>query len=373
MKIGILGSRGIPNRYGGFEQFAEYLAQGLLAKGAEIWVYCSDRHPYKENKWKGINLIHCYDPEDKLGTAGQFVYDFNCIRDSRKRGFDIIYQLGYTSSSVWHRLLPRTSTIVTNMDGLEWKRSKYGPTTRKFLKFAEKLAANHSDVLVADSEAIRQHLKNEYGKDSVFLPYGAEIFMHPDKENLREIQIQPYNFYVLIARMQPDNHIEEIIRGVLKSGSNLPLLIIGQSENTFGKYLQKHYKDERIKFLGGIFDQNQLNQLRYFAKLYFHGHSAGGTNPSLLEAMAASALICAHNNPFNREVLDKNAFFFDDEKNIADLLDTSKINEDARQSFITKNLQTIEEKYNWPKIIDKYFILFMQIAKMGNKQSIQII
>jgi len=130
MKIGILGSRGIPNHYGGFEQFAGHLSTGLVKQGAEVWVYCSHDHPYTGESWNGVHLIHCYDPERSIGALGQFVYDFNCIRDSRKRDFDIILQLGYTSSSVWHRLLPEKPVVITNMDGLEWKRSKYSRAGR---------------------------------------------------------------------------------------------------------------------------------------------------------------------------------------------------------------------------------------------------
>ncbi|MFZ4549682.1 MAG: glycosyl transferase, partial [Bacteroidales bacterium] len=98
MKIGILGTRGIPNHYGGFEQFAEYLSVGLLELGAEVWVYNSHNHPYQEKVWKNVNLIHCFDPEYKIGLAGQFLYDFNCILDSRNRNFDILLQLGYTTN-----------------------------------------------------------------------------------------------------------------------------------------------------------------------------------------------------------------------------------------------------------------------------------
>ncbi|RYZ18900.1 MAG: DUF1972 domain-containing protein, partial [Chitinophagaceae bacterium] len=121
MKIALLGTRGIPNHYGGFEQFAEYFAVYLAGKGHEVYVYNSGHHPYQEKTFKGVNLIHCTDPEDKIGTAGQFIYDLNCILDSRKHSFDIILQLGYTSNSVWHFLLPKKPVIITNMDGLEWK------------------------------------------------------------------------------------------------------------------------------------------------------------------------------------------------------------------------------------------------------------
>ncbi len=145
MKIAILGSRGIPNIYGGFEQYAEYLSIGLAKLGFEVSVYCSSTHPEKAITYHGVKRILCNDPEGRIGTAGQFVYDLNCIIDARKRDFDIIYQLGYTSNSVWWWLLPKKSIIVTNMDGLEWKRSKYSSKVRLFLKYAERLAVFHSD------------------------------------------------------------------------------------------------------------------------------------------------------------------------------------------------------------------------------------
>jgi hypothetical protein len=139
MKIGILGTRGIPNAYGGFEQFAEHLSCGLVKKGHEVFVYNSNLHPYQQTEWHGVQIIHCRDLENKLGTAGQFVYDWNCINDSRKREFDILLHLGYTSDSIWHWRWPRKTIHIVNMDGLEWKRSKYNKPTQRFLKWAESL------------------------------------------------------------------------------------------------------------------------------------------------------------------------------------------------------------------------------------------
>ena len=124
MKIAIIGTRGIPNHYGGFEQCAQYLALGLVKRGFEVIVYNSHDHPYQEKEWNGVQIVHCYDPEDKLGTVGQFIYDLICILDIRKRKCDVILQLGYTSSSVWGWLLPKKVVVTTNMDGLEWKRTK---------------------------------------------------------------------------------------------------------------------------------------------------------------------------------------------------------------------------------------------------------
>ena len=180
MKIGILGTRGIPNHYGGFEQFAEYLSKFLVEKGCEVSVYSPHNHPYKKNSFNGVEIIHKYDPESVIGTAGQFVYDLNCIIDSRKRGFDIILQLGYTSSAIFFDLHPSGSKVITNMDGLEWKRSKYNKKVQRFLKWSEKRVVSKSDVLVADSIGIQNHITKNYGSNSIYIPYGAELFFDPD-------------------------------------------------------------------------------------------------------------------------------------------------------------------------------------------------
>lgn len=125
LNIAIIGSRGIPNYYGGFEQMAQYLAVGLLQKGHQVTVYNSHTHPFQGGEWHGVRIIHCYDAENSIGTAGQFVYDFNCIMNARKKKYDVILFLGYTSSSVWGPLFPKNAVIISNMDGMEWKRDKY--------------------------------------------------------------------------------------------------------------------------------------------------------------------------------------------------------------------------------------------------------
>ncbi len=360
MKIGILGSRGIPNHYGGFEQFAEYLAPALVSFDTEVWVYSSHTHSYQENSWKGVNLIHCYDPEDHIGATGQFIYDMNCILDSRRRNFDVLLQLGYTSSSVWYWLLPSSTRIITNMDGLEWKRSKYSKPVRWFLRYAEKLAVQSSDCLVADSLAIQDYLKETYQKSSIFIPYGAEVEHSFGNEALKNYGLRPDTYYLLIARLQPDNHIEEIIQGVLDSGTGLPLLVVGNTNNRFGRNLKTNYESGKIIFAGAVFDKKTLNELRHHCRLYFHGHSSGGTNPSLLEAMAASALICAHDNSFNRSVLGADACYFSTPDDIAAII-ILKPETSARKQMIENNLMKIRTRYNWDKIIDDYYNLFQNL------------
>jgi glycosyltransferase involved in cell wall biosynthesis len=362
MKVGILGSRGIPNNYGGFEQFAGYLSTGLVERGADVWVYNSHNHPFKEPQWHGVNLIRCYDPEVTVGMPGQFVYDLNCIIDSRKRDFDILLQLGYTSSSVWHKLLPRESKIVTNMDGIEWKRCKYSKSVQCFLKFAEKLAVKSSNLLIADSEVIQDYLLQTYQVPSTFISYGADILEKPDPQVLANFGVTPRQYYLLIARMQPDNHIGEIIRGIIRSGNSLPLLIIGDTRNSYGSFLKKEYTSRQIRFLGSVFDKDMLDQLRYFSKLYFHGHSSGGTNPSLLEAMAASAPICAHDNPFNRSVLGSDAFYFENDSRISEIINNEP-DKKIIDAFIANNEGKIRTKYVWSHVITAYYEEFIKLIR----------
>ncbi len=364
MKIGILGTRGIPNYYGGFEQFAQHLSQRLVALGEDVWVYNSHTYSYKAKQWNGVNIIHCYDPEDRIGTPGQFIYDFNCIRDSRKRNFDIILQLGYTSNSIWFKLLPRKTGIVTNMNGLEGKRSKYSRPVRKFLKYAEKLAVNSSHRLIADSPAIQDYLWKTYNVSAEFISYGAEIFENPDPDCLKPFGVEPRKYFMLIARMQPDNNIEEVIKGVLESESEIPLVVVGNNENSFAKQLILKYSgNDKIIFTGGLYDKNILDQLRYHCLCYFHGHSAGGTNPSLLEAMAASAFICAHDNPFNRDVVDANGIYFKTSQDVVRIINNRHFDKN-RSLFSSRNLHKIEKSHGWNQICEAYHKVFVNLRKI---------
>jgi glycosyltransferase involved in cell wall biosynthesis len=370
IKVAIMGSRGIPNNYGGFEQFAEYLSLGLVENGFDVSVYNSHNHSLKEKKWKGVKIIHCYDPEYILGTLGQFVYDLNCILDSRKRNFDIILQLGYTSNSVWFNLLPkRISVITTNMDGLEWKRTKYSKQIQQFLKYAEKLAVKNSHHLIADSIGIQTYLKEKYNVKSTYIPYGADIFSTPDVNILDKYNIQPFDYDLLIARLEPENSIEIILDGIANSPANKSFLVIGNNKTKYGEYLKNKFKEIRnITFIGSIYDMSTLNNLRYYSRLYFHGHTVGGTNPSLLEAMASGALICAHSNIFNQSILNSDAYYFENSEDIKKLAATIIKNDQTNTIMIENNLDKIRTNYSWKIIIKKYISHFEAIV--SNKLSV---
>lgn len=354
MNIAIIGTRGIPNHYGGFEQVAQYLSAGLLAKGHSVTVYNSHNHPYKQKEWNGVQIIHCYDAEHTIGTAGQFIYDLNCIRNAGSKGFDIILFLGYTSSSVWGRMFPRNAVIISNMDGMEWKRSKYSRPVKRFLQYAERLAVKYSDHLVADSTAVQAYLDKKYAVESSYIPYGAEVCEHADEEQLKPYGLVKHNYFMLMARMEPENNIDMILDGFCRTKATERFIVVGNTNNAFGKKMVGKYGgDDRVQFTGAIFEQATINTLRKFCKLYFHGHSVGGTNPSLLEAMAGGAVIAAHNNEFNRAVLQEDAFYFKESAEIVQLIDEA-IHSGARDEMVKNNLEKIKLHFNWPVIVDAY-------------------
>jgi hypothetical protein len=353
MKIAILGTRGIPNNYGGFEQLAEYLSVFLVKNGFAVSVYNSHNHPYQKKEWNGVKIIHCWDPEGKWGTVGQFIYDLNCIRHIRKNNFDIILQLGYTSSTVWGWLLPKTSVVTTNMDGLEWKRSKYSKKVRFFLKYAEKWGVRYSDHWISDSVGITQYLTETYNIPSTYIPYGSLLFHKPDLDILTQYDLAPYSYDLIIARMEPENNIETILDGYAKSSQKRKFIIIGRTNTPFGTYLVEKFKEnENIEFRGGIFDINVLNNIRHYSNLYFHGHSVGGTNPSLLEAMGSQGLICANDNIFNKSILGSDAFYFKTADDIHKIIDT--VEKNNQNIKIENNNNKITNLYDWEIINSQY-------------------
>jgi glycosyltransferase involved in cell wall biosynthesis len=358
-KIAIIGTRGIPNEYGGFEQFVHYFAPFLVENDIEVTVYSSHTHSFKEKEWKGVKLKHIWNPEKLFGPFGQFIYDLLSILHCRRVKFDIILQLGYTSSSIWSFLLPRRTKIVTNMDGLEWKRSKYSSKVQKFLKNAERWAVNSSDVLVSDSLGIQKYLRNTYNKDSVFIPYASTVYKNNSSALLNQYNLFPGEYNLVIARFEPENNIEIIIQGHLLEKTKR-LVLVGNTQTPFGKYLLKKYQD-KVTFLGSIYHQEALNELRYQSNLYFHGHSVGGTNPSLLEAMSCSCLIVAHDNDFNKAVLGGDAFYFKSAVDI-ELLLKKKVGKIGNTHFIASNLKKITEDYSFQRIHHDYLKLFIGLS-----------
>ncbi|MES2480216.1 MAG: DUF1972 domain-containing protein [Bacteroidota bacterium] len=358
MKIAILGTRGIPNHYGGFEQYAELLAIFLTNQGWDVTVYNSHNHPYQSPEYKGVKLKHIFDPEKKIGTIGQFIYDLGCILHTRKQNFDIIYQLGYTSSAIFNFLFPRQSIIVTNMDGMEWKRSKYNKYVQRFLMFSERIAVKRSDYLIADSLGIKEYLDKKYNTDAFFSAYTAELPEAFLQSDLADFSLEPKQYNILVARLEPENNVEIIMEAHTLNNIQTPLIVIGNYNTKYGMYLKDKFKNSiHIKFIGGVYQKAKLDSIRHYSNLYFHGHSVGGTNPSLLEAMACGCNVVANDNIFNRSVLGDNALYFKDAIGLNEILLNEKKHsaffENAKDENITKIKTIYSENFIFQTLKEK--------------------
>jgi glycosyltransferase involved in cell wall biosynthesis len=247
------------------------------------------------------------------------------------------------------------------MDGLEWMRSKYNKPVKRFLKLAEKWAAMQSHLLIADHLEIETYLRQHYFNQVVFIPYGAEILKEKEPDVLAKFNLTQKKYNLVIARFEPENHIEEIIDGHKLSGVEYPLVLVGSYKNRFGSHLKRHNPgNKNIIFLGPIYDKQTLNALRSHAHFYFHGHSVGGTNPSLLEAMACGCNIVAHKNPYNKGVLASNGTYFNNAEEIATQLQTRFI-KTTWQGRARKNTSAIRDKYNWQIVIEQYELAMKQL------------
>ena len=366
MKIAILGTRGIPNNYGGFEQCAEYLSVGLVKKGHEVSIYSPHFHPYNKDEYKGVKIKKKYSPQYFLGnSAANFIYDYLCLKDAVKSNFDIILELGLITSSLSLIFCRhRGKLIATNLDGLEWKRSKWNKIVQVITKSLEQYGVKFSDYLIADNLAIQEYIKREYKRESKFIAYGTHKINPPNNKCLKHYGIYNKEYLLTIARLEPENNIELMLDAFIESKAEYYYVIIGNHLTNYGDFLKDKYRNPKIIFLGGIFNKQDLDNIRYFSRLYLHGHSVGGTNPALLEAMAASTLIISHNNKFNKSVVEENAFFFKNKNELVRLLLDNNLFS-HKNKFVKNNLKKIKQIYNWDFVIDQYESYFQEILRLN--------
>jgi len=371
MKIAFISTRGIPNNYGGFEQFAEHISVGLAQRGHEVTVYSPHYHPYQEKEYKGVRIKHIYSPESWMGSSlGSFFYDYACLKDAlRNEHFDIIYEAGYTT------IIPayirfnvkaiKSPIFVTNMDGLEYKRAKFNKLVQKFVYWEEQMAVKYSQFLIADNMGIHDYYKEHFGRESKFLAYGANIYDNYSEEFLKEYGLERNQYLLIVARLEPENNLSMAIEGYIASEiyGKIPLVIVGKKNTPHGKHLVNTYSSyEHIRFTSGIYNFDKLNSLRYFSYAYFHGHSVGGTNPSLLEAMASECFILSHDNIFNKTVLGDNAIYYSDKDEVTNLLNKLEILiRERKQLYTTNNLEVIRTQYSWEKLVEEHEEYFMSL------------
>lgn len=355
-KVAIIGTVGIPAKYGGFETLVEYLTKNQ-GSNYDITVYCSSKSYDKQleehngAKLKYVNL--------KANGAQSIPYDIISLFRAIK-GSDVILILGVSGCLMLPVVkLISKNKILLNIDGLEWKRAKWGKFTKWFLKFSEKIGVKFADEIITDNKVITDYVKSEYGLDSHLIAYGAD---HVTKEAFDDTFLSKYPFakedYAFkVCRIEPENNIHII----LDAFSMLPdknIVCVGNWSNSeYGKKLRKkHEIHQNIFLLDPIYDQKILNQFRCNCSVYVHGHSAGGTNPSLVEAMYLELPIFTFGIQYNKETTANKAAYFNDVNELVLLL---KEQEENTLKTIAKDVGSIaKEKYTWAYVSNEYGNLF---------------
>ncbi len=321
VKVRILGTRGVPAQHGGFETFAEHLSLYLRSRAHQVAVYCQvdDADDAGEDEWCGVERIKIHAPDTPLGTMQ---FDLESVLHARARD-GVILTLGYNTAifSLIYVLSGRKS--VMNMDGIEWARDKWSPAQRLWLRLNEFCGAKLSTHLIADHPEIGKHLQKLVPSEKItVIPYGAEVALDADARCLEPFQCQPYEFAVCIARPEPENSILEIVQAFSKQPRGYPLLVLGNlhpETNAYHRSLLEGASPE-VRFPGAIYEKGTITALRTFAKFYVHGHRVGGTNPSLVEALAHGSPIVAQRNRFNEWVAGPEARYFGSQEELEQIL-----------------------------------------------------
>lgn len=356
MRIAIIGTVGLPAKYGGWETLTEHLTDNLCDK-FDITVYCSgkkyDQQPatYKGVKLKYVNL-------DANGVQS-IPYDIVSML-SALRCADVLLILG-VSGCIFLPVLKLLSKkkVIVNIDGMEWRRAKWSRFAKWFLKLSEATAVRFADVTIADNKAIQQYVSAQYGRPSELIAYGADhVTQQPiSSEVLQRFPFLQHDYAFKVCRIEPENNVHLII-DVFAVQKRMPLVIVGNWDNSaYGQELRKKYGNvDHVHLLDPIYDQCILNQLRSNCRMYVHGHSAGGTNPSLVEAMYLGLPILAFGVSYNRETTQNHAIYFDDEADLQEILST--VQPDELQVIGCNMKRIAEENYTWGSISAKYAALF---------------
>jgi glycosyltransferase involved in cell wall biosynthesis len=356
-EIYLIGVRGIPNRYGGFERLVEVLAPDLVSRGHKVTVFCEvgdDISAAGHDIWNGVrrHYVNTY----LRGPLGTIEYDLRSFFSVPPSAISIIF--GYGTGIFQRRLRRLGIRHAVNMDGIEWQREKWGRIARIWLRFNEREAAQLGDELIADHPEIQAYLKDRLCKMSTMIAYGVDdSALHPPESLLDHpllVQYPAQGYFLVVARPEPENQIHVLLAAYEASRRTLPMIVLGNySANAYGRKLQAAHRE--VVFAGAVYDSSVLDALRRRSALYLHGHSVGGTNPSLIEAMAAGALVVAHDNKFNRWVLgDEAGLYFQNVHDLKAILDKPPLDADERISMIEAAKMRCRDEFRWVKILSAY-------------------
>ena len=376
----IVGSRGLPAKYGGFETFVEKLVQNKISSQVQYHVAClSDDETGRHFSYQGVDCFTVNPP--KLGPARVIAYDMMAIRYALKLVREqeiqqpIFYILGNTIGAFVapfaRRIHKAGGRFLINPDGLEWKRAKWPKPVQAYLKYSEKVMTKHADLVIADNQGIESYIQTAYPwSKTAFIAYGTDLYLSKLTKNEGKVRVffekwasGEKDYYLVVGRFVPENNYETIIREFMKSKTQRDLIIICNHEGNpyFEELKQKtgFDKDSRIKFVGTVYDQDLLKYLRNQAFAYLHGHEVGGTNPGLLEALAQTDANLVLDVDFNRQVAKETALYWQkDGHSLAELINRVDVQADFAELGRAAK-ENMKENYTWEKIVGEYEDLFL--------------
>jgi len=356
VNIAILGTRGVPASYGGFETAVEEVGSRLAERGHEVTVYC--RNPGQTlTEYRGMRLVNLPALRHRM-TETLSHTALSSVLAVVKDKPDVALVLNAGNAPLIKPLQMAGIPVAVHLDGLESRREKWRGAGARYYRWAEKSASLRGDAVIADSQAIADHVEATYGRECEVIAYGARVF-EADGGRLGEVDVIRRDFHAIVARLEPENHVLEAVHGYVLSEETRPLLVVGSAPYSQW-YIDKVHEiaggDARVRFLGGIYDQDLLDQIYGNCRTYVHGHSVGGTNPSLLRAMGAGAPVVAFDCEFNREVTADRALFWSDAQQLAEYFDEIADGEldDELAELSRDGRIRIAEHYQWDAVAEQY-------------------
>lgn len=363
LTVAMIGTRGVPAAYGGFETAVEEVGRRMVERGHRVSVYTRGSES-RDETYLGMDIVHLPAvPQKQLETLSHT--GISTLHAMMGRRADAAFVFNAANSPFVPLLRARGIPVALHMDGLEWRRSKWGPRGRAYYRWAEEHGVRTADALIADAPGIADYYTHQFGVPTELIRYGAPILESAPEAGILDLGLRPNGYHLVVARFEPENHVLEIVEGYRRSTASMPLVVVGSAPYSAG-YTQAvrdaASNDQRIRFLGGVYDQELLDALYLHAYTYAHGHSVGGTNPSLLRAMGAGTAVIAYDVAFNHDVLDDQAWFFSNARDLESHF--AAVESDAARvaDLGDKGRERARVAFRWDDVTDAYESLAARLA-----------
>lgn len=363
MRIAMVGTRGVPAAYGGFETAIEEIGRRLVARGHQVVVYCRGGED-APTEHLGMELVQLPAARRKsLETLSHTALSvLHLLRSPRP---DAVFVFNAANAPFVPLLRLRRLPTAIHVDGLEWRRAKWSGLGQQYYRIVESLSVRWGDALISDAQGIADYYTEEFGASTELIVYGAPVLDGARVDRLAELDLTERGYHLVVARFEPENHVREIVEGYRASDARLPLVVVGSApyaDEYTAAITAAAEGDDRIRLTGGIWDQELLDALYAGAASYLHGHSVGGTNPSLLRAIGAGAPIIAWDVSFNAESVGAEGLYFDSAAGVGSALAAVEADLDSAVAAASRMRDRAVQRYDWDLVAEDYLALATGLA-----------